>query len=160
MNNNTKKCNWCNRLVELLPSKPFCQSCFDSSYQECIRCHKPYTSAKYFQLNSTRCNSCHRKYLAEKERRLAKANTSIDVMSESDSDQGVPGSDDIQLSSSDSETEVTSVSPTPPKKMKTSTQEDKTQKKAKKPETTKQGSWNWNKADQRRCMEFLLNNKS
>ena len=35
-------------------------------YKECVRCHRPFPSDKYFQLSDIRCNSCTKKYLKEK----------------------------------------------------------------------------------------------
>ena len=61
-------CNWCSFQGKLVKNKPYCQNCLDKSFHECIRCKRPFPHAKYFELNSERCNSCHKKYLKEKKK--------------------------------------------------------------------------------------------
>ena len=55
----THTCNWCGCFID---SKYYCADCKKSCQQECITCHKPYPSLKYFQLNKNRCNSCHKRH--------------------------------------------------------------------------------------------------
>jgi len=67
-----KKCNWCNRYSQLAPGKPYCNLCKDACYRECQRCHKPFTSPKFFILDEKRCDPCHRKLQSERENRARK----------------------------------------------------------------------------------------
>ena len=67
-----KKCNFCNKFRELVFKKPYCLRCESNMYKECRRCHKPYDDRKHFELDPIRCNSCHPKYLKEREKRQSK----------------------------------------------------------------------------------------
>jgi hypothetical protein len=67
-----KKCNYCSKFRQLVFKKPYCGRCENDMFRECRRCHKPYPDSKYFQLDSVRCNSCHPKYLKEREKREKK----------------------------------------------------------------------------------------
>ena len=72
--NERKACNWCQRCVPLVNAKPYCKKCHNAAYKECVRCHRPLPDEKYFTEDEQqrRCNSCQRKYLLERNRRLAK----------------------------------------------------------------------------------------
>jgi hypothetical protein len=62
-----KNCNWCSALFDYdTTKKPYCETCKQHMLKECIRCHRPMTLERYFTLNDTRCNACHKKYLKEK----------------------------------------------------------------------------------------------
>lgn len=67
-----KRCCWCNQNSKLISNKPYCRKCSNNCYKECIRCHKPYPSEKYFEKNDSRCNACQEKYLREKTKREQK----------------------------------------------------------------------------------------
>ena len=70
-------CCYCGIDHSLVEGKQYCLLCQDKMYRECIRCHKPYDSERFFQSNENRCNSCQNKYIKEKENNKA-------VMEESD----------------------------------------------------------------------------
>lgn len=70
----SKTCSWCKNFRLLLPNKSYCQSCFEKMHRECSRCHLPFPQSKYFQEGNRRCNSCHKKYLKEKEKRIQRQN--------------------------------------------------------------------------------------
>lgn len=63
-----ENCNWCSEPVKLVPSKPYCFDCKSKCIKECIRCHRPFNSLKYFKQfqDDKRCDVCMRKYLKEK----------------------------------------------------------------------------------------------
>lgn len=67
-----KSCVWCKEHTRLKDGKPYCLKCCNRMFQECVRCHFPYPDAKYFSEHDSRCNSCQKKYMKEKERRLVK----------------------------------------------------------------------------------------
>lgn len=67
-----KTCSWCKAYRPLAPNKTYCQSCSEKMFRECSRCHQPYPESKYFENGNRRCNSCQKKYLKEKEKRLQK----------------------------------------------------------------------------------------
>lgn len=85
-----KKCNWCNQKCSLMKGKKFCQKCKDRCEKECTRCHRPYPDAKkYFTKDPTlkRCDSCEKKYQAEKLRRQKQKVKKASEIVESDDDQ-------------------------------------------------------------------------
>ena len=56
---NRDACIWCGRVIELLEGKHYCDDCYRCCVRECITCHKPYPSLKYFaHSDSERCNCC------------------------------------------------------------------------------------------------------
>lgn len=55
---NDSACIWCGCRAPLVLDKPYCSSCSSKCLRECISCHKPYPSLKYFTGFSPRCNSC------------------------------------------------------------------------------------------------------
>ncbi len=58
-------CIWCGDSDNpLATGKAYCTKC-QSKGQECVRCKRPMP-AKYYTLNSHRCNACHKKYLKER----------------------------------------------------------------------------------------------
>jgi deoxyadenosine/deoxycytidine kinase len=65
-----QKCSWCGRFTELAKNKKFCAQCARNCFRECQRCHNPYPNECFFTLDAVRCDTCHRKLLAE---RAAKA---------------------------------------------------------------------------------------
>ena len=68
-----QQCGWCKRTKPMKSGSKFCSDCYDSSYRVCSRCKIPYPDAKYFNESpSTRCNSCHKKYLKDRETREKK----------------------------------------------------------------------------------------
>ena len=67
-----KTCAWCKNCKSLLSGKLYCSDCSVKMYKECSHCHLPYPEMKYFKLDKQRCNTCQRKYLIEKEKRLQK----------------------------------------------------------------------------------------
>lgn len=67
----TKICCWCKTNTSLVENKKFCQLCKDRAYSICKRCGFPYDNKTYFELDESRCNSCQRKYIKEKEKRKA-----------------------------------------------------------------------------------------
>ena len=67
-----KTCAWCKTCKSLLSGKPYCSDCSEKMYKECSRCHLPYPEMKYFKLDKQRCNTCQKKYLIEREKRLQK----------------------------------------------------------------------------------------
>lgn len=88
-----QKCIWCGRFTTLLKNHKHCVECDKNKYAVCRRCSKPYTSAKYFTLDSERCDSCHRKYLKEKTRREEKKRQKLaENKNSSDEDDQVPRS--------------------------------------------------------------------
>ena len=63
-------CVWFKCQKPLMNNAKYCQECFDGHYRLCTRCKVPYPDAKYFDAsNSNRCNSCHKKYVKEHEKR-------------------------------------------------------------------------------------------
>lgn len=68
----SKTCAWCKNCKSLLSGKPYCSDCSEKMYKECSRCHLPYPEMKYFKLDKQRCNTCQKKYLIEREKRLQK----------------------------------------------------------------------------------------
>lgn len=64
-----KPCNHCGEVDELYSNKPYCIKCKSNMVRECVRCHIPYSSMRHFELDKKRCNSCHRKFEAEKIKR-------------------------------------------------------------------------------------------
>ena len=69
-----KNCIWCRTLTRLIPSKFYCFKCQKTCFRECRRCHRPFPSPKYFTEDDIRCNSCQKKILLEKQKRLEKSN--------------------------------------------------------------------------------------
>lgn len=69
-----KKCIWCLRYATLLPDQRHCEACDRKGHKYCRRCHQSFDSASYFTLDisKTRCDSCQRKYLREKQQREVK----------------------------------------------------------------------------------------
>ena len=68
-----QQCGWCKRTKPMKSGSKFCSDCYDSSYRVCSRCKIPYPDAKYFNESpSTRCNTCHKKYLKDRETREKK----------------------------------------------------------------------------------------
>jgi len=65
---------WCKGYKELVPTKAYCADCCGKMYKECSRCHLHYPDAKFFAQNEKRCNSCQKKYVKERERRVQKLN--------------------------------------------------------------------------------------
>jgi hypothetical protein len=62
-------CNWCGcgkSGDEMMVSKEYCLDCYQKCARECITCHKPYPSLKFFVKNEKRCNSCQTRYLNQK----------------------------------------------------------------------------------------------
>ena len=43
-------CNWCGDIAELAPDKPYCISCQDMCFSECVRCHRPFPDQKHLPL--------------------------------------------------------------------------------------------------------------
>lgn len=62
-------CNWCSTAGKLVKNKPYCSSCQERAFRECVRCKRPLPSEKYFSLNPHRCNACERKLVKEQEKR-------------------------------------------------------------------------------------------
>lgn len=104
-----KKCNYCHQAKKLVKNKLYCLKCAREAFRECRRCKKPYHNEKYFELNETRCNTCQRKYLKEKERRELKKSSDLAVKKEPPKPETFSSSDEVE---SDYEPPVMS----PPKK--------------------------------------------
>ena len=66
----SKQCGWCKNTKPMKPTSKYCLECYVASYRICSRCKIPYPDAKYFsESQSARCNSCHKKYLKDREAR-------------------------------------------------------------------------------------------
>ena len=67
-------CIWCKDRKILMVNAKYCKECYQNCYKVCIRCKLPYPEAKYFKESggSDRCNSCYKKYVKEREKRLQK----------------------------------------------------------------------------------------
>lgn len=67
-------CVWCKDRKVLMDNAKYCRDCYEKSYKVCIRCKLPYPNAKYFEESggTDRCNSCYKKYVKEREKRLQK----------------------------------------------------------------------------------------
>lgn len=56
-----KRCNWCGKHSSAI--KHYCIDCKEHCFRECITCHKPYPSSRYFIAeNSKRCRSCQNRW--------------------------------------------------------------------------------------------------
>ena len=72
-NATTSRCIWCKEEKVLVSGAKYCETCYAKCYKVCIRCKIPYPESKYFDESDTdRCNSCYRKYVKEREKRLEK----------------------------------------------------------------------------------------
>ena len=70
MLSNRDACNWCGRVIELLEGKHYCDDCCRCCVRECITCHKPYPSLKYFaHSDSERCNCCTTRNVNQKRKK-------------------------------------------------------------------------------------------
>ncbi len=74
-----KRCNWCHRWCRLEDNKPYCIQCERKCYRVCLKCHRPFPEAKYFEDDEKRCNACHKKYLVEREKRIARKKTAMNT---------------------------------------------------------------------------------
>ena len=88
-------CIWCaDPDYPLAPGKAYCTKC-QAKGKECVRCKRPMP-AKYYALNSHRCNACHKKYLKERKKRARSPSPSeddeedIEIKRISDSDSSPP----------------------------------------------------------------------
>lgn len=72
-----KTCSWCKAYRPLVSDKTYCHACADKMFRECARCHQPFPDSKYFEDDNRRCNSCHKKYLREREKRILKQQQQI-----------------------------------------------------------------------------------
>jgi hypothetical protein len=99
----SKPCSWCAKTdITLAAGKSYCVVCSNAAYAECIRCHKPYPSQRFFTKHDTRCNSCQSKLEKERVKRatvIAQKSREIDVSS--DDSEGNPPT--VYGSSSDSD---------------------------------------------------------
>lgn len=64
MERTKQNCIWCG--FEFInkssrPNKYYCLACEENCERECICCHKPYPSLKYFKKHKKRCNSCQKR---------------------------------------------------------------------------------------------------
>ena len=67
-----KECSYCGKKGQLAQLKTYCLICQKNMAKECIRCKRPHSNLKLFKENSTRCNSCQKKYEKEKEKNTTK----------------------------------------------------------------------------------------
>lgn len=61
-------CIWCGDNCKSLVKNKYCDACKSKCVRECTTCHKPYPSLRFFKLNNNRCNSCHNRYLKQKQK--------------------------------------------------------------------------------------------
>lgn len=81
------RCSWCGCKQALVEGKTYCFICEGKMYRECVRCHKPYDSERFFSQDENRCNPCHKKYLKEKQARNDLKKSRLDFESGNDSDE-------------------------------------------------------------------------
>ena len=113
MLSNRDACNWCGRVIELLEGKHYCDDCYRCCVRECITCHKPYPSLKYFaHSDSERCNCCTTRN-ANQRRKKGKytKNESIAMSMKNRKRRDDDGREDIKMSER-------STTPTPSSKKK------------------------------------------
>ena len=73
-----KTCNWCGSVFHDEREKPYCTDCEAKCCNECVTCHKPYPSQKFFNLSETRCDSCQKRHDRAKEKRKMKQQAEVD----------------------------------------------------------------------------------
>lgn len=80
----SKRCNWCSSYVKLVPDKPYCFDCKSKCVRECIRCHRPLNSLKFFKKfnNEKRCDTCMNKYNKELAKKENKSEEQINMSDE------------------------------------------------------------------------------
>ena len=61
-------CIWCGDNCKSLIKNKYCDTCKSKCVRECTTCHKPYPSLRFFKLDDKRCNSCHNRYLKQKQK--------------------------------------------------------------------------------------------
>lgn len=67
-------------------NKPYCEDCESKCYRECVTCHKPYPSERYFLMSETRCNSCQKRHQKAAAQRSRKNGAKRDLRAEEDED--------------------------------------------------------------------------
>ena len=108
-------CNWCfKNLLNNGQKKPYCHSCANKCIRECIRCHRPFDSLKYFTDNAERCNSCQKKYIKESNKTLvpvlpSPSHSTITLSSSSCSSESESTKNIISSSESEGDTKINSV---------------------------------------------------
>ena len=98
-------CVWCKGRKPLVTNAKYCQDCYNKRYRLCSRCKVPYPEAKYFdESGSNRCNSCHRKYLKEREKRELKRKPTASSSSTTVDSKSVRKRECVPISSASSST--------------------------------------------------------
>ncbi len=66
MSGKKRLCNFCNNPMNLDRVKPYCETCKEKCYRECLRCRLPFPKAKYYSGPEAKCcKKCEKAYIKE-----------------------------------------------------------------------------------------------